>query len=131
MKPVGNFSDESEPPATIKMPAPLDPVQKQIAGLESLVAQGRESGLPDHVQFTFTPNDVGGIDVEITGSTTQELEGIARMLTVKLHNPDKTSLFESASIGDKSPADWLDSERKRRDKSDKSKPRPGSSAHVR
>jgi hypothetical protein len=111
------------------MPAPLSQKQRQIADLEALVAQGRKAGLPDDVKFIFTHNEAGDLVVEMSGPNSAPIvEAVTRSLIVKVHDPDKPSNLKAALVDGKPLVDWLDSERKRRDKPKKSRTDPPPSA---
>jgi hypothetical protein len=118
MKSIDDSADESQSADNIKISDTIDNQQKLIneLGLDALIAKGQAAGLG----FTFTRSESGTLTVEIDGEwTPEESEKLARSLTVKLHDPAKPS--PKILLNDVSPVDWLDSERERRDKSQKSR----------
>jgi len=130
---VENCPDESETPATIKMPAPLDLLQRQKAYSEGLTASLRANGVlqgDDEARVTF--DETGRITaIELDSLSAQQAENFVRKLTaLKVHDPEKPELIESATFAGLSPVEYLDRERKQRDKPSKSKTPSGPSTRV-
>lgn len=136
MKKVDNSSDDSEPPATIKMPAPLDILQRQKAYSERLTACLRANGvLQGDEEATVTFDETGRItSIDLDGMSAEHAETFARSLTtLKLHDPEKpekSDRIKTATFGGLSPVEFLDRERKQRDKPSKSKTPSGPSTRV-
>jgi hypothetical protein len=119
MPPVDDPSDDSEPPATIKMP---DLLQRQKAYSEGLTACLRANGmLQVDEEATVTFDETGRITaIELDGMSAEHAENFVRNLTaLKVHDPEKPELIESATFGGLSPVEYLDRERKQREKPNK------------
>lgn len=124
--------DDDEPPAIIKMPAPLDPLQRQKAYSEGLTASLRANGiLQGDEEATVTFDERGRItSIDLDGMSAQHAENLVRSLTtLKLHGSEPGSI-ESATLEGLSPVEYLDRERKRRDEPSKSKTPSGPSTRI-
>ena len=129
MSSIDDLSDDPDSPATIKMPAPPDLVQRQKAASEEITAGLRAAGfLPENETATVICDENGRITcIEFSAVSYDHAMSLARNLAApKVHDPEKRAkppALDKGTFEGLSPLELLDRERERDDKA--RKPRGG------